>query len=232
MGVTAIIVAAGAGRRLGGETPKTFLPLVGRPILLRTVDRFLAAASIAKVIVVVAPDQLARAGALLAENSEIKDFARWQLQGGGATRQESVRRGLELTGPDDEIIAIHDGARPFVTTALIDRCVAAARKHGAVVAGVPARDTIKRVSDDHWVESTLARGPLWQIQTPQAFRRYIITAAHQWAAKAGIQATDDAALVEQQGGSVFVLEGDRTNLKITFADDVELAEAMIRQELV
>jgi 2-C-methyl-D-erythritol 4-phosphate cytidylyltransferase len=232
MSATAIIVAAGAGRRLGGNTPKTFVSLGGRPMLLHTIDRFLAAPSIEKLIIVVAPEELARARMLLEQDAAVKQKHRWQLQGGGLTRQESVRRGLELTGPGDEIIAIHDGARPFVTPTLIERCVAAVREKGAVVVGLPARDTIKEVSGDGWVKSTLQRESLWQIQTPQAFMRDTITAAHRWAVAAGIEATDDAALVEKHGGRVFVLEGERTNFKVTIPDDIWLAETMIRQGLV
>jgi 2-C-methyl-D-erythritol 4-phosphate cytidylyltransferase len=201
-------------------------------MLLWSVHRFLAAQSIGKLIIVVAPEELARARTLLDHDPLMSDRQQWQLQGGGATRRESVHRGLQLVGRDDEIVAIHDGARPFVTAALIDRCVAAAREKGAVVAGLPAQDTIKRVARDGWAESTLERGTLWLIQTPQAFRRELITAAHQWAATKGIEATDDAALVESRGSKVFVLQGERTNYKITFADDLRLAEAMIQQGLV
>jgi 2-C-methyl-D-erythritol 4-phosphate cytidylyltransferase len=229
MRATAIIVAAGEGRRIGGNTPKTFLPLGGRPMLLRTLDRFVAARSIDNLVVVVAADQLSCAQAMLEEDAALKKNCVWELQSGGATRQESVRRGLELTGDDCDVIAIHDGARPFVSPGLIDRCVEAARDKGAVVVGLPARDTIKLISAEGIIQSTLPRGSLWEIQTPQVFRRDIVLAAHQWAARAGVAATDDATLVEKQGGRVFVVEGERTNLKVTFADDLWLAETMIQQ---
>lgn len=228
MNATAIIVAAGNGRRVGGNTPKAFLSLCGRPMILRTLDRFLSARTIGKVIFVVAEDQLSRAKAMLEADVAAQKGA-WALQSGGATRQESVRRGLELTGDDSDVIAIHDGARPFVSPALIDRSVEGARDKGAVVVGLPARDTIKWVSTDRWIESTLARGSLWEIQTPQVFKRDIILAAHAWAAREGVEATDDAMLVEKQGQRVFVLDGERTNFKITFPDDLWLAETMIQQ---
>jgi 2-C-methyl-D-erythritol 4-phosphate cytidylyltransferase len=228
MNATAIIVAAGEGRRIGGDKPKVFISLCGRPMILRTLDRFLSARTIGKVILVVAADQLSRAQAILEANAPLQNRA-WALQSGGATRQDSVRRGLELTGDDSDVIAIHDGARPFVSPALIDRAVATARTKGAVVVGLPARDTIKWVSTNRWIESTPPRGSLWEIQTPQVFRRDIIVAAHEWAARTGIEATDDAMLVEKHGQRVFVLEGERTNLKITFADDLWLAESMIQQ---
>jgi 2-C-methyl-D-erythritol 4-phosphate cytidylyltransferase len=227
MNATAIIVAAGEGRRFGGATPKIFLPLCGRAVILRTLDRFFSAAAISKVIVVLGSDHMAIAEAILREDTELKDRP-WVLQSGGASRQESVRRGLEKVGEDAEIVAIHDGARPFASPALIDRCVQSAREKGAVVAGLPARDTIKVVGTDGWIATTPARNSLWQIQTPQVFRRPIIVDAHAWAARECVEATDDAALVEKNGGKVFLLEGERTNIKITFADDVWLAEAMIR----
>jgi 2-C-methyl-D-erythritol 4-phosphate cytidylyltransferase len=227
MKATAIIVAAGEGRRLGGDTPKIFLPLCGRAVILRTLDRVFSAA-VDKIIVVVGADYLAAVEALLRQDAASKDRP-WILQSGGASRQESVRRGLEKVGEDTEIVAIHDGARPFASSALIDRCLQAAREKGAVVAGLRARDTIKVVAEDGWITTTPDRDSLWEIQTPQVFRRSIIVDAHAWAAHERIEATDDAALVEKKGGEVFLLEGERTNIKITFAEDMWLAEAMIRQ---
>ncbi|MDH3444745.1 MAG: 2-C-methyl-D-erythritol 4-phosphate cytidylyltransferase, partial [Deltaproteobacteria bacterium] len=201
MNATAIIVAAGEGRRFGGETPKTFLSISGRPMLLRTLDRFFASRAIGKVIVVVADDQLSRAESLILSDSALKDRF-WVLQRGGATRQESVRRGLEMIGIDADIIAIHDGARPFVSSSLIDHAVEVAREKGAVVVGLPVRDTIKVVSAEHWIESTPARSSLWEIQTPQVFRRQVILAAHAWGEREGIDVTDDAMLVEKIGERV------------------------------
>ena len=228
MNASAIIVAAGASRRIGGSMPKVFLPLCGRPMILRTLDRFLSARMINQVVVVVAADQLAPAQRLLESDAALQSCA-WTLQSGGSTRQESVRRGLQVTSADSDIIAIHDGARPFVSSALIDRCVQGARKRGAVVVGLPARDTIKSVATDRSVDRTPPRGSLWEIQTPQVFQRDVILAAHEWAARTGFKATDDAMLVEKRGEKVFVLDGERSNLKITFTDDVWLAETMIER---
>jgi 2-C-methyl-D-erythritol 4-phosphate cytidylyltransferase len=228
MNANAIIVAAGAGRRIGGNTPKTFLPLCGRPMILHTLERFLSARMINKVVVVVAAEQLECARRLLEADAALKHGA-WILQSGGPSRQESVRRGLQMIDTDSDVIAVHDGARPFVSPALIDRSVEVAREKGAVVVGLPARDTIKSVSAEGWVESTPARGSLWEIQTPQVFKRDVILAAHEWAARAGVEATDDATLVEKKGHKVFVLEGERSNFKITFAYDLWLAETIIEQ---
>jgi 2-C-methyl-D-erythritol 4-phosphate cytidylyltransferase len=231
MNATAIVVAAGEGRRVGGNTPKAFIDLCGRPVVLRTLDRFFAALAIGKVVVVVAADQLSRVETMLRSDSALA-YRHWILRSGGATRQESVKRGLEMTGDDADVIAIHDGVRPFVSPALIDRCVQAARDQGAVVVGLPVRDTIKVVSADRWIESTPPRNALWEIQTPQVFRREIILEAHGWAEREGFEATDDAMLVEKRGERVYVLDGEGTNIKITLPDDLWLAENLIRQERV
>jgi 2-C-methyl-D-erythritol 4-phosphate cytidylyltransferase len=126
-------------------------------------------------------------------------------------------------------VAIHDGARPFVSSSLIDRCIDEAYRVGSVVIGVPVRDTIKVVSDEHWVQATPARSALWEVQTPQVFRKDIILQAHDWAGRHGIEATDDSTLVEQIGERVFLLEGERTNIKITVPEDLLLAEALLRE---
>jgi 2-C-methyl-D-erythritol 4-phosphate cytidylyltransferase len=227
MKAIAIIVAAGEGRRLGNTDPKAYLPLCGRPMLLRTLDKFCAARHIAKMIVVVAAPQLARCEALLRADSALKGRF-WILQSGGDTRQQSVKQGLDKVDADTEIIIIHDAARPFVSSALIDRCVEAAYERGAVAVGLPVRDTIKIVSSEQWVQSTPERRSLWEIQTPQVFRAPLILAAHDRAAKEGIQATDDAVLLERMGIPVYVIEGERTNFKITLPDDLVFAEALIR----
>jgi 2-C-methyl-D-erythritol 4-phosphate cytidylyltransferase len=135
---------------------------------------------------------------------------------------------LEKVSAAADIIVIHDGARPFVSVALIDRLVEAAAEKGAVVAGLPVRDTIKVVGSGGLIQSTPDRRSLWEIQTPQVFRRELIVAAHEAAEKSGVEATDDAMVVERFGKPVYVLEGERTNFKITLPEDVWLAEMLIR----
>ena len=227
MHVTAIIVAAGEGRRIGGPVSKSFLPIAGRPLVLRTLDRFFSTQSIEKVILVVADKELGQSQRLIASDPNLSHRS-WVLQAGGASRQESVRRGLDRLDPDCEIVAIHDGARPFVSSSLIDRCIEEAYRVGAVVIGVPVRDTIKVVSEEHWVQATPARNTLWEIQTPQVFRKEIIVQAHDWGDRQAMEATDDSTLVEQIGKPVFLLEGERTNIKITVPEDLLLAEALLR----
>lgn len=223
-----IIVAAGEGRRLRKADAKVYLPLCGRPMLLRTLDKFCSARHIGGLVVVTAATELARCEKMLRADPVLKRCP-WILQSGGATRQQSVKRGLQKVGADADVIAIHDGARPFVSSALIDRCVEAACERGAVAVGLPVRDTIKFVSADRWIQSTPERSALWEIQTPQAFRKELILDAHDWALTQGIAATDDAMLVERRGAAVHVVEGERTNFKITFPEDIVFAEALIRE---
>jgi 2-C-methyl-D-erythritol 4-phosphate cytidylyltransferase len=227
----AIVLAAGEGRRIGGNTPKAYIPLAGRPMLLRTLDRMFSAASIESVVLVVAADQIARCEAMLRSDSALRN-RRWLVQTGGVSRQESARLGLERIGSETNIVLIHDGARPFVSAALIDRCVEATAVHQAVVVGLPVRDTIKSVSPQRFIEHTPDRSALWEIQTPQAFVRDLIVLAHQRAAMDGVQVTDDAIVVERIGKPVYVLEGERTNLKITVPEDVWLAESLLRERRV
>jgi 2-C-methyl-D-erythritol 4-phosphate cytidylyltransferase len=231
MHVTAIIVGAGFGRRIGGATAKTYLPIAGRPLILRTLDRIFATPAISHVVLVVAASDVEYCRGLL--NSEFSSKARaCDLQAGGATRQQSVRCGLERLPATTDVVTIHDGARPFVSPALIDRCIQAAVLNGAAVVGVPVRDTIKRVSDAGYIQSTPERAGLWEIQTPQSFQRDLIVAAHDLALREGYEATDDAMVVERMGKPVFVVEGERSNFKITVPEDLRLAEAMIRAGLV
>lgn len=213
---------------MGGLVPKSFLLLAGRSLVLRALDRFFSARSIGKVILVVAGKELQRSQALLQSDLHLSHRP-WTLQAGGATRQQSVRRGLEKLDSDCEIVVIHDAARPLVSAALIERCVDEASRAGAVVAGVPVKDTIKVVSDQHWVQTTPVRNSLWEIQTPQAFRKELIVQAHDRAFRQAIDATDDSTLVEQMGKPVLVVPGETTNIKITTPEDILLAEALLRE---
>ena len=228
MHVSAIVLAAGEGRRLGGRVPKAFASIAGRPLVLRTVERIFSVKMIERVTLVIGAAQLERCEALLKADPALRDRP-WHLQVGGATRQQSAQRGLEQTGSENDLVLIHDAARPFVSAELIGRCIETAIRRDAVVPGLPARDTIKLVTQDHWVERTLERDSLWEIQTPQVFRRELIVAAHAHAASAGLEVSDDALAVERYGKRVFVVQGERLNFKITVPEDVWLAELLLRE---
>jgi 2-C-methyl-D-erythritol 4-phosphate cytidylyltransferase len=227
MHTTAIVLAAGEGRRLGGNRSKVFLPLAGRPLLLRTLDRVFSARSVENVVVVVAAHEIARCETMLRSDAALRGRP-WLLQMGGATRQQSAKLGLEKVRSDADMVMIHDGARPFASASLIDRCVEFAADKEAVVVGLPARDTIKIVSQEGRIQSTPERSSLWEIQTPQVFKRELIIQAHERAEQEDVEVTDDAMLVERLGKAVFVVEGERTNFKITVPEDVWLAEALLR----
>src|SRR5215831_7355648 len=227
MHVTAIVVAAGEGRRIGGKLSKPYRLIAGRAMVLHTLDRCFEARSVDEVILVVAANELARCEALLNADPKLRQRP-WRLEKGGDTRQESVLCGLKATKPETEIVVIHDGARPLVSPVLIDRCVEVARQEGAAIAGVPARDTIKIVSEDRQVQATPDRNSLWEIQTPQVFRKDLLIEGHERALREGLSATDDAMLIERMGKPVFVVEGERSNLKITLPEDILLAEALFQ----
>jgi 2-C-methyl-D-erythritol 4-phosphate cytidylyltransferase len=231
MRTTAIVLAAGEGRRIGGNTSKIFLPLAGRPLLLRTLDRVFSARTIENVVLVVAAHERVRCESLLRSDTALRDLP-WLVQTGGSTRRQSAKRGLEKIDAGADLVMIHDGARPFVSARLIDRCVEVAADKGAVIVGLPARDTIKFVSQDRRIQSTPERSLLWEVQTPQVFKRELILEAHARADQDGLEVTDDALLVERLGKSVFVIDGERTNLKITVPEDVWVAEALIRERRV
>ncbi len=230
MRVNGVIVAAGEGKRMGMSVPKPLLSLGGQPLILHTLNRF-ATSRVRKLVLVVAERDISRYPALIRSDPQLSGME-FVFQAGGPRRQDSVRHGLTRLDPDCEVVVIHDGARPFVAPEIIDRCVEAAYREGAVVVGVPVSDTVKVVSSSRRVKETPPRDSLWEIQTPQAFRTGIIREAFQQASREGVEATDDAALVERFGKSVALLEGRRTNIKITVPEDLVIAEALLRAGLV
>ncbi|MBI3975888.1 MAG: 2-C-methyl-D-erythritol 4-phosphate cytidylyltransferase, partial [Armatimonadetes bacterium] len=216
----AILLAAGAGRRVGG-VPKAFLPLGGRTVLERAVEAVLTPAEVGAAVVVAPPARLTEARALTAAFPKVR-----AVVAGGEERQDSVAAGLTAVGPAEWVI-VHDAARPLVSPALVRRVLLAARETGAATAGVGARDTVK-VAAGGRVDRTLDRESIWLTQTPQAFRASLLREAHARARARGGRATDDAALVEAMGGTVRLIEGEGTNLKITTPEDLAMAEAIVR----
>src|SRR5437899_3569873 len=224
----AIVVAAGKGNRMGGSEPKQFLELGGVPIIIHTLKRFEQCDAVNEVIVVLPAD--ATAGFLsLAKKFELGKVAK--AVSGGATRAQSVRCGLNAINKAD-IVAVHDGVRPFVTTDEIDRVVQAAKATGAALLVAPVTDTIKEVSDGSIVR-TLPRKCLRRALTPQCFRYDILKRAYENLPefeKEGIEVTDDSLLVEHLGVKAAIVEGSARNIKITEVEDLPLAEAILYQE--
>lgn len=222
----AIIPSAGEGRRMG-KRKKNYLVLCGLPVLARTLKAFDECAMIDEVIVVVQAGDAAFCRDSIVKEYGIKKAS--SIVPGGLTRQASVGCGLKRAA-DSSIIVVHDGARPFVTPALIEETIRAAKKYGAAVAGVRPKDTVKEVfKRNSSVKCTLDRENLRLIQTPQAFRTEILLDAHGEAEARGLTATDESSLIEAMGLKVFVVEGSYENIKITTGEDLVMGECIVKR---
>ena len=221
--IGAVIVAAGRSTRMGG-VDKTFAPLVGAPLIAHTLDRFESSLVIAEITLVLAADSLDRGRTLVAQRGYRKVT---QVCPGGERRQDSVRNGLLALGRCD-LAMVHDGARPCVDDAMLVRAAEAAAEHGAAVAGMPVKDTIKQISRDLVIEDTPERARLWQAQTPQVFGYDMLMEAHRVVEG---DFTDDAAMVESLGTPVLMFEGSYENIKVTTDSDLVIADTFLRQLL-
>ena len=226
MHVTAIIAAGGRGRRFGGSEPKQLLAIGGRPILARSVEAYAAHPSV-DMIVVALPRELADdpPAYLRATGKPM------QIVAGGVRRQDSVANAFAAAAAESDVIVIHDAARPFASADLITRTIAAAVESGAAVAAVQSRDTVKQTGEGparagHYVRATLPRDTIYLAQTPQAFQREVLKRALELGARDGVDATDEAALVELAGLPVRLVDGEASNIKITRPEDMTLAEAI------
>jgi 2-C-methyl-D-erythritol 4-phosphate cytidylyltransferase / 2-C-methyl-D-erythritol 2,4-cyclodiphosphate synthase len=233
MHVSAIIAAGGRGRRLGAAVPKQLLDLGGQPMLQWSVDAFLACERIRDVIVVGPPEWVDAPPQCLRRQGV-------RLVAGGNRRQDSVANGFDAVSDASDVVLVHDAARPFVDSATIDRAIDAAAESGAAVVAVQASDTVKwspadeslRTADPtarphRVVERTMARESVFLAQTPQAFRRGVLAEAVALG-RGGAEGTDEAALAEQAGHRVRIVVGSARNMKVTTADDLAIAEALVR----
>jgi 2-C-methyl-D-erythritol 4-phosphate cytidylyltransferase len=225
MRTDAIIAAAGKGQRMGGEVKKQFISLNGIPLLVYTLRAFEEFDGIEHVYLVIDEGDFDYCqGEIIRKYGMTKVV---QLVAGGEHRQDSVWNGLKAMEGRCDVAIVHDGARPFVSQAIIKRLMAAMKDAQAVVTGVPARDTIKRVDERGDVLDTLRRDTLFHIQTPQGFRYDVIKKAYERAFREGIRGTDDAYLVERMGIQVKVIEGSPFNIKITTPEDIALAHCIL-----
>jgi 2-C-methyl-D-erythritol 4-phosphate cytidylyltransferase len=223
LGVGVIIPAAGRGKRMGANESKQFLPLAGRPVLLHTLDVFDSHPEVDEIVIAVREEEMERIRDMLGTAGYRKTI---RIVAGGRERQESVSRALRVVSSG--WVLVHDAVRPFVTHDAITRLIGAMRMHGAAILAVPVKDTVKKVNDAGIVEETPDRRRLWAVQTPQAFRRELLLAAHERAAGREGWATDDAMLVEEMGIDVRVVEGEYSNIKLTTPEDLVWAEAILR----
>lgn len=226
-----IVPAAGAGKRLGLGVNKAFALLAGVPLIVHCLKMLAATKMVTRAIVVVAPAEVAEGRELL---------QRWQEQyfpalpfsvvAGGKERQDSVANALRAVTERDCYIAVHDGARPFAGRAVFERTLAAAKEHGAAIAVVPVKDTIKVVDASGAVVATPKRSTLVAVQTPQIFAAQLLKEAYAYLAAKPAAVTDDASVVELLGHEVVTVPGRYENIKITTPEDLALAENLLAKE--
>lgn len=223
----AIIAAGGTGERFGDGRGKQLALVAGEPLIAHTLRAFESCATVDAVVLVTHPDRVAEYAAVAVDAAPTKLAA---VVAGGSTRRASVAAGIAALPEGAELVAVHDGARAAITPELIEVAYAALAAHPAatgVVVGHPAFDTIKRVDADGQVVETPDRAGLWVAQTPQVFRMTALARAQERAAEQGFEGTDDASLVERDGGVVMMVEGPRWNMKVTVPEDVAVLETLL-----
>ncbi|CEG25229.1 2-C-methyl-D-erythritol 4-phosphate cytidylyltransferase [Bacillus sp. B-jedd] len=224
MSYQVILPAAGQGKRMGAGINKLLLELNNMPVLIHTLLAFESDEDCDGMILAVNPDEQEQIKSLL-DKYKIKKQVIFAT--GGTERQQSVYSGLKAVR-GSSLVLVHDAARPFITKGLIQALVEAAERDGAAIAAVPVKDTVKKVAENHVVE-TIERSSLWAVQTPQAFRVSVLMEAHEKADSERFLGTDDASLVERLPHPVAVVPGDYNNIKLTTREDLVFAEAILKQ---
>ena len=222
--VAAIIPAAGYGKRMQSSQNKQFMQIKGKPVLAHTINIFEKCEEIAEIIVVVRSDELDVCRELVCKYGfrKIKSIV-----AGGAERQDSVWNGLKEVSSHCETVVVHDGARPLLLQEILVQALQESKLSPALAVGVPVKDTIKIVDNEQHVLQTPERKMLWAVQTPQIFRKDILSEAYLHAKKSGFYATDDAGLVEALGIKVKMVMGSYENIKITTPEDILVAELFL-----
>ena len=219
----AIIVAGGKGLRMGGELPKQFISVEGRPVLMRTLDAFHSCDSSIEIILVLPRDHQPYWLELCREYGFCVPH---RITDGGATRFHSVRNGLALVNETDALVAVHDGVRPFVSHEVINRCYQDAERYGAVVPVIPVVETVRHLLPES--SETVNRDAYRLVQTPQTFRASFLQKAYDQPYQDAF--TDDASVVEALGHAVHLVEGNRENIKLTTPFDLIVARALVSAE--
>jgi 2-C-methyl-D-erythritol 4-phosphate cytidylyltransferase/2-C-methyl-D-erythritol 2,4-cyclodiphosphate synthase len=220
----AVIAAGGTGTRMLAALPKQFLEISGKPLLLHTIENIVSVEAIAQVIVALPAEHISRAESILREHPMRVPV---ECVAGGANRQESVYCGVRRVRPEMDIILVHDAVRPFCYPDMVQRILQHAWEKGSAVAGMPATETIQRVSGEGEVMETPARRELYAIQTPQVFHAGILRSALERASSEGFTGTDESSVVRWAGYPVFIVEGSSDNIKITRPQDLKLAELIM-----
>ena len=225
MSNTAVILAAGLGKRMQAGHNKQFIEICGQSVLTHTLTIFAQIPEIAKIVLVVRAGEEDTCRNMIPEIAENKTV----LAIGGKERQDSVHNGIRAITWECEYILIHDGARPLVTEEVIRRTLLAAQNSGAAICAVPVKDTIKQADSDGNVLATIPRESLWAVQTPQVFRADLIRRAYENAYVHNHYGTDDASLVEYLGEKIKIVTGDYENIKITTPEDIPTAEQILHK---
>jgi len=222
-----VIAAGGRGIRFGNTQPKQFCPIAGKPIVEWTLDRF-EACHLINFIILVVPEGMKKQAE---EKLSLSKYRKLKtIVEGGKERTDSVYEGLCAVDEDTYIVLIHDGVRPLVSTSLITSVIQQTKIYGAVVPGVPIKETIKEKSKENLVLKTLSREKLYLIQTPQGFKYELIKNAHKIARSSNLKQSDDAGILEKLGERVYIIPGEEKNIKITTCFDFKLAEMLLKEE--
>ncbi|WP_341472796.1 2-C-methyl-D-erythritol 4-phosphate cytidylyltransferase [Anaerophilus nitritogenes] len=225
--ISVIIAAAGQGKRMNQNVNKQYINLLGKPILVHTLEVFEKSNFIDEIIVVTHPQEMNYCTKNIISFYNFKKVKK--VISGGAERQDSIYNGLQEIDEKSSIVVIHDGARPFIKQENILQSIYEAIKYKAVGVGVPVKDTIKVVDEDQIIESTPNRKFLWAIQTPQVFCHDLLIKAHKKAMQDQYIGTDDTVLVERMGQNVKMLMGSYENIKITTPEDLYIGEAILKR---
>lgn len=223
-----VIAAAGSATRMGSKINKPYMLLKSRPVLAYSLDIFEEFNLVDDIVIVANPQEIDYCKREIVEKYGYRKVS--QVVAGGKMRQDSVRVGLRQLGQDTDFIAVHDGARPFLTHELLEKLLKAAEQWGAAIPGVMPKDTLKFVDRDEFVRQTLDRSSVVAIQTPQLFKFEELLAAYNQAYEEGFIATDDAALFENYIGRVKIVPGDYRNIKITTPEDLKIAEVLVNDK--
>ncbi len=220
--VSAVILAAGSSTRMG--VPKQFLPLHGQPLLTYTLLAFQACDAIQEIVVVARLEDIEK----IKELAQAKNITKLtKVVEGGSSRRESARCGAQACNSESKYFAVHDGARPLITPQIIEEVVSVAKEYGAAAAAVPTKDTIKQVDANGFVVGTPPREMLWNVQTPQIFRRDLYLQALDNCEKTNTEVTDDCQMVELLGHTIKLVKSSYTNIKVTTPEDINIAEGWL-----
>ena len=223
--VAAVVPSAGYGTRMGSRPPKQFLQLGDVPLLVHVLRVIESNRMISEIVLVVPQDAVTSCREELLPPFAFSKIS--SVVAGGTRRQDSVWNGLQAVDERTKIVVVHDAVRPFVTGRMVEEVVDGARIHGAAIVAIPLHDTVKRVAADGMIEMTLDRQQLWSAQTPQAFDVELLRQAHRSSQTAGVEATDDAFLVERIGHRVSIVNGSPDNIKVTRPADLVMGEAIL-----